>query len=519
MYPYRSATIILRHCRAALPSGAPLAAKGSLVVHDTTTGVKTPTRHFFARKSVEQILAEHDHGDGARLARALGPVSLTALGIGGIIGAGIFVLTGAVAANSAGPGVVLSFALAGLACAFVALCYAELAALIPVAGSAYTYTYATLGELFAWIIGWDLVLEYGLGAATVAVGWAGYFNRVLNGLGIFLPPRWTTAMFADPGHAGGGGGYFNIPAALVVLALSALLARGTRESSMFNNVIVLVKLTVVLIVIVFGASYVDTAHWTPFVPENTGEFGHFGWSGVLRGASIVFFSYIGFDAVSTAAQEAKLPQRDVPVGIIASLAICTLLFIGVAAVATGVVSYTALNVPDPIAVAMDATGAAWMAWVVKVGALAGLTTVILALLFGQTRVFYSMAHDGMLPPVFARLHERYGTPAISQMVVGVLVAIAAGLFPIDILGEMVSIGTLSAFALVCGAVLYLRRKSPDLHRPFRAPGIPVVPIIGICSCLALMAALPIETWLRLFVWMAVGLAFYYFYGSLRTRRS
>ncbi|ATQ68553.1 MULTISPECIES: amino acid permease [Methylosinus] len=485
------------------------------MVHDTTTGARTPTRQLFARKSVEQILAEHEQGEGVRLARALGPVSLTALGIGGIIGAGIFVLTGTVAANSAGPGVVLSFALAGLACAFVALCYAELAALIPVAGSAYTYTYATLGELFAWIIGWDLVLEYGLGAATVAVGWAGYFNRVLSGLGVALPPQWTTAMFAAPGHAGG---YFNIPAALVVLALSALLARGTRESSMFNNFIVLVKLAVVLIVIVFGASYVDTAHWTPLVPENTGEFGHFGWSGVMRGASIVFFSYIGFDAVSTAAQEAELPQRDVPIGIIASLFICTILFIGVAAVATGVVSYTELNVPDPIAVAMDATGASWMAWVVKIGALAGLTTVILALLFGQTRVFYSMAHDRLLPPVFARLHKSWGTPAISQMVVGVLVAIAAGLFPIAILGEMVSIGTLSAFALVCGAVIYLRRKSPELHRPFRAPGIPLVPIIGILSCFALMAALPIETWIRLFVWMAVGLAFYYFYGSLRTRR-
>ena len=487
---------------------------------DTTTGATAPTRNFFARKSVDDILKENHLDGGGHFARALGPVSLTALGIGGIIGAGIFVLTGTVAAKFAGPGVVISFALAGLACAFVALCYSELAALIPVSGSAYTYTYATLGEIFAWIIGWDLVLEYGLGAATVAVGWAGYFNRVLHGIGIDLPSQWTTAYFSEAGHAGAaaGPGFFNLPAALVVLALSLLLARGTHESSRFNNFIVLVKLAVVLIVIVFGVSYIDTAHWTPFVPENTGEFGHYGWSGVLRGASIVFFSYIGFDAVSTAAQEAKLPQRDVPIGIIASLAICTLLFIGVAGVATGVVSYTALNVPDPIAVAMDATGASWMAWIVKIGALAGLTTVILALLFGQTRVFYSMAHDGMLPPAFARLHPIWKTPAISQMVVGVLVAIAAGLFPIEILDEMVSIGTLSAFALVCGAVIYLRRHRPELHRPFRAPGIPFVPILGICSCLALMAALPIETWIRLFVWMAAGLALYYFYGSLRTRR-
>jgi APA family basic amino acid/polyamine antiporter len=479
-----------------------------------------PVRHIFARKSVEAILAENDHSDGGKLARALGPVSLTALGIGGIIGAGIFVLTGTVAAKFAGPGVVVSFALAGLACAFVALCYAELAALIPVSGSAYTYTYATLGEVFAWIIGWDLVLEYGLGAATVAVGWAGYFNRVLHGIGIDLPPEWTTAMLSAPHHAGAaaGHGIFNVPAALVVLVLTALLARGTRESSLFNNFIVLVKLAVVLIVIVFGVSHVDTAHWTPLIPENTGEFGHYGWSGVLRGASVVFFSYIGFDAVSTAAQEAKLPQRDVPIGIIASLAICTVLFIGVAGVATGVVSYHELNVPDPIAVAMDATGVAWMGWIVKIGALAGLTTVILALLFGQTRVFYSMAHDGLLPPVFARLHDTWHTPAISQIVVGVLVAIAAGLFPIEILDEMVSIGTLSAFALVCGAVIHLRRSSPHLHRPFRAPGIPWVPIIGIFSCLALMAALPIETWIRLLVWMGAGLAFYYFYGSRHTRR-
>lgn len=490
------------------------------MVEETTTRTAAPTRNYFARKSVADIIAETNDRETGQLHRALGPVSLTALGVGGIIGAGIFVLTGTVAAKFAGPGVVISFALSGLACAFVALCYAELSSLIPVSGSAYTYTYATLGEVFAWIIGWDLVLEYGLGAATVAVGWAGYFNRVLHGLGVDLPSQWTTAFFSDPSHAGAGAGHglFNIPAALIVLLLTALLARGTRESSFFNNIIVLIKVTVVLIVIVFGVSHVDVANWTPLVPENTGEFGHYGWSGVLRGASVVFFSYIGFDAVSTAAQEAKLPQRDVPIGIIASLAICTLLFIGVAAVATGLIPYAKLNVPDPIAVAMDATGIGWIAWAVKLGALAGLTTVILALLFGQTRVFYAMANDGLLPSVFARLHETWRTPAISQTVVGVLVAIAAGLFPIEILDEMVSIGTLSAFALVCGAVIHLRRSSPELHRPFRAPGIPWVPIAGIFSCLALMAALPIETWIRLFVWMAAGLAFYYFYGSLRTRR-
>jgi basic amino acid/polyamine antiporter, APA family len=470
---------------------------------------------YFTRKSVEAVIAANgaEHG----LKRALGWVSLMAMGIGGIIGAGIFVLTGTAAANFAGPGVTISFLLSGLACAFVALCYAELAALIPVAGSTYTYTYVTLGEIFAWTIGWNLVLEYAAGAATVAVGWAGYFNRVAQGFGFNLPPELTNAYFASQ-HGAAVHGIFNIPAAAIILLLTGLLVRGTTESTLVNNIIVAIKVTVVLLVIFFGAAHTDVANWSPLVPENAGDFGHFGWSGVVRGASVVFFAYIGFDAVSTAAQEAHTPQRDVPIGILGSLVICTVLYVAVAAVATGVVSYKELGVPDPIALAMDHTGVSWLSWVVKLGALAGLTTAILVLLFGQTRVFYAMAQDGLLPPVFARLHPTWRTPAISQALIGVVVALAAGLLPIDILDEMVSIGTLAAFALVCGAVLHLRRWHPDLHRPFRAPGIPWLPILGIVSCVALMAALPQETWLRLLVWTAIGMAIYFSYGVRHARR-
>ncbi|MBI1869198.1 MAG: amino acid permease [Methylocystis sp.] len=477
------------------------------------------TRNYFTRKSIEDIIASGE-GEHVKMTRSLGPISLTALGVGGIIGTGIFVLTGTAAAHNAGPAVMISFALAGVACAFVALCYAELAALIPVAGSTYTYTYATLGEIFAWIIGWDLILEYGMGAATVAVGWSGYLANVMRSVGLPLPPQFAAAYFAEPIKLADGGtieGVFNVPAAAIILVLTALLVRGTRESSLFNNVIVAFKVFVVIAVIVFGAAHVEAANWVPLVPENTGEFGHFGWSGVMRGASVVFFAYIGFDAVSTAAQEARLPQRDVPIGILGSLVICTILYVAVAAVVTGVVSYTKLGVPDPIAVAIDATGLTWLALAVKLGALAGLTTAMLVLLYGQTRVFFTMALDGLLPPVFSRLHHSWRTPAISQTFVGVLGALTAGLFPIRELAEMVNIGTLAAFALVCGAVLYLRRYSPELYRPFRAPGIPVMPILGILSCLALMAALPGPTWIRLFVWMAIGLAFYFIYGNMRGR--
>jgi APA family basic amino acid/polyamine antiporter len=474
-------------------------------------------KRYLTRKSVHVIIAAHEAESEDGLKRALGWASLMALGIGGIIGAGIFVLTGTAAANAAGPAVMISFVLSGLACAFVALCYAELAALLPVAGSTYTYTYVTLGEVFAWIIGWNLILEYAAGAATVAVGWAGYFNRVMQGFGISIPQQFTTGYFAqttDPAAHG----LFNVPAAGVVLLLTALLVRGTTESTAVNNVIVAVKVAVVLMVIVVGWSHIDVANWTPLIPENTGEFGVYGWSGVARGASVVFFAYVGFDSVSTAAQEAHTPQRDVPIGIIGSLIICTILYVAVAAVATGVVNYKELGVPDPMGLVMDRTGVTWLAWVVKFGALAGLTTAILVLLYGQTRIFFTMAHDGLLPAFFAKLHDRYRTPAVSQILVGVTVALAAGLLPIDTLGEMVSIGTLAAFALVCLAVIRLRKMHPEMHRPFRAPGIPWIPILGIFSCVALMAALPLDTWLRLIIWTIVGVAIYMFYGIKHAKR-
>ncbi len=463
------------------------------------------------RKRLEDLTGDEE---GHSLTKSLNALSITAIGIGCIIGAGIFVLTGTAAANYAGPGIMLSFALGGIACAFVGLCYAELSALIPVSGSSYTYTYATLGEFFAWVIGWDLVLEYAMGAATVSVGWSGYMVSILRDLGIFLPPQLTSSLGASVKLADGSTatGVFNVPAALIVLLLTFLLSRGTKESATANNIMVVVKLAVVVGFIVIGAFYVDTSHWSPMIPENKGEFGEFGWSGVLRGAGVVFFAYIGFDAVSTAAQEAKKPQTDMPIGILGSLGVCTVLYILVAAVLTGLVPYTELNVPDPIAKGADAVGMGWFSWPIKIGAIAGLTTVMLVLLYGQSRIFYTMSKDGLLPPVFAKIHEKYDTPYLSQWMIGGCVALIGGLLPISLLGEMVSIGTLFAFILVCGAVIYLRRSESDAHRPFRVPGVPVVPILGILFCLALMAGLPLDTWIRLVVWMAIGLAIYFAYS-------
>ena len=460
-----------------------------------------------ARKSVDSIMAGADGESRSGLQKTLGATSITAMGIGAIIGAGIFVLTGTAAARYAGPAIMLSFVLGGIACAFVGLCYSELAAMLPVSGSTYTYTYATLGELAAWMIGWDLVLEYAMGAATVAVGWSGYAVSLLGSAGVHVP-AWLSAA---PGGAGGRVA-FNLPAALIVAALTGLLIAGTRESARLNNVMVAVKLAVVVLFIGVGAFHVDPAHWHPFIPANTGEFGQFGWSGVLRGASVVFFAFIGFDAVSTAAQEAKRPQFDMPIGILGSLVICTALYIAVAAVLTGLVPYGDLNVPDPVAKGVDAIGIGPLATVVKLGALVGLTTVILVLLFGQSRIFFTMAEDGLMPGVFGRVSERLGTPVASHLIVGTVVALVAGLVPIEVLGEMVSIGTLFAFVLVCGAVVYLRRTEGRVKRPFRVPGVPLVPGLGVLFCLVLMAGLPLFTWLRLLVWMVVGLGVYFGYG-------
>ncbi len=468
---------------------------------------------LMTRKSVDDIKRTSE-ADSHKLSKSLGPFSIMAMGIGAIIGAGIFVLTGTAAAQYAGPSIMLSFVLGGVACAFVGLCYAELAAMLPVSGSCYTYTYATLGEVFAWMIGWDLVLEYAMGAATVAVGWSGYVVSILRNIGIVLPPQFaaapgTTVTLADGSTATA---IINLPAPLIVAALTAMLVFGTKESARLNNIMVAIKLVVVVAFIAVGAFYVSTANWHPFIPANTGEFGHFGWSGILRGSAVVFFAFIGFDAVSTAAQEARDPQRDMPVGILGSLVVCTVLYIAVAAVLTGLVPYADLNVSDPIAKGVDVIGATWFAILVKIGALTGLTTVILVLLYGQSRIFFTMSEDGLLPGLFAHVHPTLNTPYRSQIMIGVIVAIVAALVPIGILGEMVSIGTLFAFVLVCGSVIYLRRSDARVKRPFKVPAVPVVPILGILFCLLLMSGLPVFTWLRLLIWMAIGLAIYFLYG-------
>lgn len=464
---------------------------------------------LMARKSVDDIVSGEE-AEAQGLSRSLGPFSIIAMGIGAIIGAGIFVLTGTAAAQYAGPGIMISFVLGGIACAFVGLCYSELAALIPVAGSSYTYTYATLGEFFAWLIGWDLILEYAMGAATVAVGWSGYVTSILKDVGLVIPAQFAHA----PGTAieGGGTALFNLPAVLIVAALTLLLMRGTKESARLNNIMVVVKLAVVLSFIGLGWRYTNSANWSPVIPENDGTFGHYGYSGILRGAGVVFFAYIGFDAVSTAAQEAKRPQKDMPIGILGSLAVCTILYVLVAAVLTGLVPYKDLNVPDPIAKGVDVIGIGWFGALIKLGALSGLTTVILVLLYGQSRIFYTMASDGLLPRMFSHVHPTYQTPYRSQALIGICVALVAALVPINILGEMVSIGTLAAFCLVCGAVIHLRRSEKGMKRPFKVPAVPLVPILGILSCLLLMAGLPLDTWLRLVIWMAIGLVIYFTYG-------
>ena len=467
---------------------------------------------WMTRKSIAQIIGE---GESHALQKTLGPFSIIALGVGAIIGAGIFVLTGTAAAQYAGPGIMLSFVLAAVACAFVGLCYAELAALLPVSGSTYSYTYATLGEFFAWIIGWDLILEYSMGAATVAVGWSGYVVSMLANVGIHFPPTLAAAPGTVAAKLADGTvvhGIVNLPAAFIVLLLTWLLILGTKESARMNNLMVAIKLAVVLAFIAAGVYFVDRANWVPFIPANTGEFGHFGWSGVLRGASVVFFAYIGFDAVSCAAQEAKNCQRDMPIGILGSLVVCTILYVIVAAVITGLVPYGQLNVADPIAVAVDVIGMTWFSVLIKLGAIVGLTTVILVLLYGQSRIFFTIAKDGLLPPLFGAVHPRLGTPHRSLMMIGAIVAVVAALTPIGILGEMVSIGTLFAFMMVCSAVLYLRRSDAHLVRPFRTPGVPYVPILGVLMCLLLMVGLPFDTWMRLLIWLAIGLVVYFGYG-------
>ncbi|HOT64870.1 MAG TPA: amino acid permease [Dysgonamonadaceae bacterium] len=474
-------------------------------------------KDLIARKSLYQI---NQQAQEDSLKRHLDLTNIVLLGIGAIIGAGIFVLTGTAAALHAGPAISISFIISAFGCLLAGLCYAEFASMLPVSGSAYTYGYATLGEFVAWIIGWDLILEYLFGSATVAVGWSGYVISFLNDFGIHLPATICQSPFAyGPDGWYQTGAIINFPAVFIIALMTTLLVIGIKESARFNNIIVIVKVGVILLFVGFGISYIDVENWKPFLPENTGKFSEFGWTGVLTGAAVVFFAYIGFDAVSTTAQEAVNPQRDLPKGILLSLAVCTLLYVTVSLVMTGIVKYTELNVPAPIAVAIDATGKglAWLSPFIKIGAIAGLSSVVMVLLLGQSRVFYSMAHDGLLWKSFAKTHPKYKTPYLTSIVTGLFAALFAGFLPIGLLGELVSIGTLLAFVIVCLGLIVLRKKEPDAPRAFRTPWVPFVPVLGALICLAQMAALPKDTWIRLIGWMLIGFVIYFSYGRRHSK--
>lgn len=462
---------------------------------------------LFRTKSINQVMSESE-GSGSRLKKSLSAFDLTMIGIGAIIGAGIFALTGNAAATKAGPAVVLSFVLSGLGCAFAGLCYAEMAAMIPVAGSAYTYAYATLGELFAWIIGWALVLEYAVGAITVAISWSGYFVRFLEkGFGLHLPFEWVNGYMVTYTDAAGviHHGLFNVPAVLLVGIITVLLIVGVKESVRATSAIVFIKIAAVLLFLGIGAMHVNTANWSPFVP--------FGPWGIVQGAGTIFFAYIGFDAITTMSEEAKNAQRDLPIGIIASLVICTVLYIAVAGVLTGMVPYLELKDPAPVTLALSRAGVSWGVMLVSIGALAGLGSVVLVMMMGQPRVFFAMSRDGLLPASISEVHPKYQTPYRSTILTGLVVAACSSTLSTEIAGNLTSMGTLFAFVLVCLGVLVLRKSDPDRPRPFKAPFVPVVPVLGIITCLGMMAGLDGATWINFFVWLGIGLVIYFSYGK------
>jgi APA family basic amino acid/polyamine antiporter len=488
--------------------------------------------NLWLKKSISSLQGEAAEEQGG-LKRTLGARSLVALGIGAIIGAGLFSITGGAAANNAGPAITISFVIAAVACGFAGLCYAEFSSMIPVAGSAYTYSYATMGEFIAWIIGWDLVLEYAVGAATVSISWSRYLVKFLGYYDIHLPASMTLSPFDTATLMDGTvvHGMINLPAVFIVVLMSLLLIKGTKESAFVNGIIVLLKVSVVLVFIFLGWGYINAENYTPYIPENTGEFGSFGMSGIVRAAAIVFFAYIGFDAVSTAAQEAKNPKRDMPIGILVSLAICTVLYILFAHVMTGVTSYTSFQGADgiaPVAVAIDHMGTAgadgvivpaypWLNKAIIIAILAGYSSVIMVMLMGQSRVFFSMSKDGLLPKVFSDVHPKFGTPSKSNLLFMLFVSLFAAFVPANVVGEMTSIGTLLAFILVCAGVWVLRKKQPDFPRAFKTPLVPLVPILGIASCLFMMLFLPLDTWLRLIIWMLVGIDVYLMYGTKNSK--